>query len=353
MRDSHKQSHHWPLICCARVAIVLALCIITATTSGQAPTGKIFGIVTDADGRGVGGAPVEVQHTQTRTVYKTTSAPSGEFSLDALPDGVYALSVRRISGFNAYLQRGVALRQAEARRIDVRLPDDNSLNTLGEDRVSRAAESRRRAVSSGGPVPKTAEGKPDLSGLWYRPVVTDPAQPEMLDSAQRVFEERAQSLGANHPNTRCLPSSLGPMAPRLFRLVQTPALVVMLLEGDVRSFRELPLEVRSHPSDPNPTWYGDSIAAWEGDTLVVDTVGFNDRMWIDIPGHPHTDKLHVVERYTRLDAGRLDVQIVVDDPGAYRRPWTIKGIATLALHDRIEEFICNENNKDVEHLVGK
>ena len=113
------------------------------------------------------------------------------------------------------------------------------------------------------------------------------------------------------------------------------------------------MDGRKHPSDPNPTWYGDSIGHFEGDTLVVDTVGFNDRFWFDFQGHPHTEKLHTVERYRRPNKGNLEFDITVDDPGAYTKPFTLYGSTKLLTNTDIIEYICNENNKDVPHIVDK
>ena len=102
----------------------------------------------------------------------------------------------------------------------------------------------------------------------------------------------------------------------------------------------------------SPSWYGHSIGRWDGGTLVVDTVGFNDRFWFDFKGHPHTERLHVVERLTRTSADTLENRITIDDPGAYARPFTVTFTARRAAGMELMEYICNENNQDVEHLVG-
>jgi hypothetical protein len=113
------------------------------------------------------------------------------------------------------------------------------------------------------------------------------------------------------------------------------------------------MDGRKHPIDPDPTWYGHSIGRFAGNTLVVDTVGFNDRFWFDFKGHPHTERLHIVERYTRKDDTTLVNQITIDDPGAYSRPFTVTFTAELAPPgDELMEYICAENNLDVSHLEG-
>jgi hypothetical protein len=126
-----------------------------------------------------------------------------------------------------------------------------------------------------------------------------------------------------------------------------------LFEGNIHSYRQIFMDGRKHPEDPNPTWYGDSIGKFEGDTLVVDSVGFNDKFWFDFAGHPHTEKLHVIERYQRPDLGHLNFEVVVDDPGAYTKPFTLYGHSTLQVDTELTEYICNENNQDVKHIVGK
>ena len=127
----------------------------------------------------------------------------------------------------------------------------------------------------------------------------------------------------------------------------------MLFEDDIPSHRQVFLDGRGHPRDPNPSWMGHSVGHWEGDTLVVDTVGFNDRSWLDPQGHPHTDRMRVTERMRRPDLGHLEIEITIDDPGAYAKPWVIQRAADLDLNDDIGEYVCNENNRDPEHMVGK
>jgi hypothetical protein len=105
--------------------------------------------------------------------------------------------------------------------------------------------------------------------------------------------------------------------------------------------------------DVNPTWLGYSTGKWEGDTLVVETRGFNGKAWLDQMGRPTTDALHVTERFTRIDFGHLQVRVTIDDPKAYSRPWTVTEDARLLPDTEPMEFICNENNRDIEHLPGK
>src|SRR5437660_952122 len=110
---------------------------------------------------------------------------------------------------------------------------------------------------------------------------------------------------------------------------------------------------RLKAKDLDPSWFGDSRGTWQGDTLVIDTVGFNDKFWFDGIGHPHTEKLHVIERYRRPDAAHLGYEVTIDDPGAYTRPFTMYGLSPLIQNTEIMEYFCIENNQDVAHILGK
>jgi hypothetical protein len=143
-----------------------------------------------------------------------------------------------------------------------------------------------------------------------------------------------------------------------FRIVQTPTHksathIFILQEGNIHSYRQVFMDGRKHPPEPDPTWYGHSIGRYEGATLVIDTVGFNDKFWFDFKGHPHTEQLHIVERYTRTNVGTLVNETTIDDPGAYSRPFTVTFTAKLAPPgDELMEYICNENNQDPPFITG-
>jgi len=134
-----------------------------------------------------------------------------------------------------------------------------------------------------------------------------------------------------------------------FKIIQQPRLVVILYEyfGD---FRQVFLDGRTLLKDPNPTWLGYSVGLWDGTVLVVDTTGFNGRIWLDTVGHPATDALHITERFHRQDYGHLEVQLTVDDPQAYTKPWTVALKAHLLVDGGLMEYVCNENEKDIRHV---
>jgi hypothetical protein len=129
--------------------------------------------------------------------------------------------------------------------------------------------------------------------------------------------------------------------------------MVMILYEAVHSFRQIFTDGRALPNQPNPTWMGYSVGHWEGDAFVVETAGFNDRGWLDNDGHPGTDALRVTERFQRRTVGNMDVVITIDDAKAYTKPWTVTLPLTLVPDGELLEYVCNENNKDLEHLVGK
>ena len=141
-------------------------------------------------------------------------------------------------------------------------------------------------------------------------------------------------------------------APAPYKIVQTPGLIVMLYERDT-NFRQIYTDGRKLPEDPSPAWFGHSVARWDADRLVVDTAGFNDRGWLDARGHTHSDALRVTERFHRRDFGHMDVEITLDDPKTYARPFTIRLNQILLPETDLIEYFCSENERDLRHFTGK
>jgi hypothetical protein len=219
--------------------------------------------------------------------------------------------------------------------------------------------SRPPAKAPTGPTPRTKDGKPDLSGVWgYAGYTSDIAKDydvgevPMTPLAEKLFKERQADQGKDDPEARCLPVGVPRRDPYPTKIVQTPNLIVILFEGNIHSYRQIFLD-RDHPKDVEPSWFGDSVGHWEGDTLVVDTVGQNGKTWLDMAGHGTSDKLHVIERYSRPDFGHLKNEITIEDPVMYTRPWKVTEVTPLLDAGDLIEYICNENNRDVQHLVGK
>ena len=192
---------------------------------------------------------------------------------------------------------------------------DVTLNTLGDGGEQFAYRMADKPAPSGS-TPRTREGKPDLSGAWLQALPTPlGGLPEPLPWVESAMKAR---------------------------------------NGDPP--RQIYLDRRSHPRDANPSYMGHSVGRWEGDTLVVDSVGFNDRIWLP-PGratYPQTEQMHITERFRRPDLGHLEVEMTFDDPGTFKLPWKMKRVSSLALNDyEVLEYVCNENNRDIGHLVGK
>ena len=213
-----------------------------------------------------------------------------------------------------------------------------------------------------GPAPRLPDGTPDLSGVWVGGGPVGDISEGLMPGEELILRPEAAALmrtrmAADDPEALCLPTGVPRVAPYPWRIVQTPAYgkathLFFLFEGNIHSYRQIFMDGREHPDDLEPTWYGHSVGHWEGDTLVIETVGFNDLFWFDFRGHPHTTQLKTIERYTRTDMGTLENVVTIIDPGAYEKPFTVKYTATLRPGWELMEYICNENNQDVEHLRG-
>jgi hypothetical protein len=213
-----------------------------------------------------------------------------------------------------------------------------------------------------GPPPRLPDGTPDFSGVWVGSGPIGDIRSGLLPGEEVVLLPAAEALmksrmAADDPEALCLPTGVPRIAPYPWRIVQAPAFgkathLFFLFEGNIHSYRQIFMDGREHPDDLEATWYGHSVGHFEGDTLVIETVGFNELFWFDFMGHPHTTQLRTVERYTRTSFGELEVVTTVEDPGAYAKPFTVKYTHTLRPGWELMEYICNENNQDVEHIRG-
>jgi hypothetical protein len=214
------------------------------------------------------------------------------------------------------------------------------------------------------PARRLPDGKVDLSGFWVPTVAVKhllnlaadlkPGEVPLQPWAEAVYKERIETNGKDHPGVRCWPSGIPEKdnIPDGLKLVQTPDLVLLLHESRT-IYRQIFTDGRPLPRDPQPTWMGYSIGKWENDTFVVQTIGQNGRTWLDMRGLPGTDALKVTERFTRPTIGHMDIDVTIDDPKAYTKPWTVKLSWSLLPDTDLIESICEENNKDVPHMVGK
>jgi hypothetical protein len=227
------------------------------------------------------------------------------------------------------------------------------------------------------PTPRTADGKPDLSGLWGNlcPVgkemvlcAPEVAVPQAFGDigravkgglpyqpwAAEIVKARRAENGKDDPTTHCLPGGIAKLhtAALLRKIIQTPGLVVFLSERNA-SYRQIFTDGRPLEEDPNPSWNGYSTGHWDGDTLVVETKGFEDGQWLDRSGSPLTSAAKMTERFHRPNYGTLEIDLTVDDSKAYTKPWSIHLSQAIVLNTELLDYICLENEKDASHLVGK
>jgi hypothetical protein len=236
------------------------------------------------------------------------------------------------------------------------------------------------------PAPRAANGKPDLSGVWqveptpaeemkrlfgdlsvenvlgdssaaYSKYLVDilvdlepggtPLRPEYAD----IIRQRAKEV---YPLTRCLPVGApgDDLVPGPFKMIQTPGLILMRNEYE-NTFRQIYTDGRKAPADPEPLWLGYSVGKWEGNSLVVETVGFNDKGWLDGMGHPRSEALHLTERFRRRDFGHMDVEVTIDDPKVYTKSFSVKFTELLQPDSDVTEYFCDENEKDRPHIADK
>jgi hypothetical protein len=227
--------------------------------------------------------------------------------------------------------------------------------------VPRTADGK---VDVQAPPRRMPDGKLDLSGFWMpeNPVkhllnLAADMKPEdvpLQPWARDLYNERIENNGKDHPGVRCLPSGIPEKnnIPDCLKLVQTPDLVVLLHESRT-IYRQIFTDGRPLPKNPSPTWMGYSIGHWDKDTFIVETIGQNGKTWLDMRGLPGTEALRITERFSRPKIGHMDIQVTIDDPEAYTKPWNVNLAWRLIPDTDLIESICEENNRDPAHVVGK
>ena len=264
-------------------------------------------------------------------------------------------------------------------------PAGGSANADTAKAAAKGGRGRGPAVPAG-PTPRLPDGHPDLVGIYGAPngpvgdiaagmpiVPCDtpgavqqgggrggakggaPAAPTCREALPLSAEGKkvlAGQLSKNDPEANCLPTGVPRHSPYPWRIVSDKTHFFFIFEGNIHSYRQIFMDGRKHPDDPDPTWYGHSIGSWDGDTLVVDTVGYNDKFWFDFAGHPHSEKLHTIERYTRTDSATLVIATTIDDPVMYTKKFTVTFTARAQPNGELTEYICQENQQDAQHLQG-
>jgi hypothetical protein len=224
----------------------------------------------------------------------------------------------------------------------------------------RTADGR---VDAKAPSPRTPSGTVDLSGIWQTDVKYNfnlaadlkPGDVVMTPWAEALYRERQDNNSKDDPEGFCMPPGFPRVngVPFPQKIIQLPTAIVILYETRT-TFRQIFLDnYHTLPKDPQPTWMGYSRGHWDRDTLIVETTGFNDKTWLDDAGHPHSEQLKVTERFRRPSFGQLLVDITIEDPKAYAKPWTVTQAFQLQADGELIEYVCNENNLAPPHLVGK
>ena len=221
---------------------------------------------------------------------------------------------------------------------------------------------RATKVDLAGKVARTPDGKPDLSGVWtlndqkyWYDIGADLKDGvPMQAGAAAVFAQRKADEGKDNPIARCKPAGVPTIdtIPLPFKIIQNPKSTTILYEFNLE-YRQIFTDGRTLPKDPNPNFLGYSIGRWEGDVFVVDTMGMKDDTWLDMFGHPATDALRVTERFHRRDVGNLDLEITMTDLKAYTKPWNLSLHLKLVPDLEVMEYVCAENNRGMEHMVGR
>ncbi|MGE0115752.1 MAG: carboxypeptidase-like regulatory domain-containing protein [Steroidobacteraceae bacterium] len=312
--------------------------------------GAITGKLVDPDNRvvvtGVDGINVMLKNTTTGTIVASKITDGGYFMKD-VPTGIYDVDIPiPCCTYARYQQKGLLIKPGETLHLDFHVGWGISIGTIGDDPIQLAADMRAKTKNPNAPAPRTADGKPDLSGVWT--MMTDPTAnrpPLPMQPWAAEMLQKLQQINKYNAGTFCMPQAAIPtLSGRHYKFIQTPKIIVQLTEYMTPGHRQIFMEGRKHPdlNEWNPAWYGHSIGYWEGDTLVVDTIGYNEVT----PGFGvHSEKLHTIERYRRTHYGTLDIEVTADDSAAWTAPYHLRYAAGLAEGEEILEFVCAEDNE--------
>jgi len=207
-----------------------------------------------------------------------------------------------------------------------------------------------------GPTPRLADNTVDLSGIWNGGGPVGDLAQGLAKGETIPLNAKGEALmksrkSSDDPEANCLPTGIPRIAPYPWRIVQTKTHLFFLFEGNIHSYRQIFIDGRAHKKDPDPSWYGDSVGHWDKETMVIDTVGFNDKFWFDFRGHPHSEGLRTIERYSRPDLGTLNNEVTIEDSTYYSKPFTLKFTARLLpATEELMEYICQENEQDSKHI---
>lgn len=327
----------------ARNVIFGLIVCLPSTAFSQGDAGVMTGTVFGLNGETMPDMHIQATHDASGEYARTRSDANGQFNLTNLVAGSYTVTIYiPCCEHESYKQEEIVITSGETTSLEIHLEKARNFATVGDaSGVSKTMRKRQEIPDL--PVPRSANGKPNLSGMWA--VGNDP-YPQGADAHPWAAELRAERIAndlADWPHRLCLPGDAPiptVVPPILIKLVQTEDLLVMLFE-DVPGFRQIFLDGRKHPDDPNPSWLGHSIGHWDDDVLVVDTVGYNDRGWLS--GYPQTEDLHIIERYTRTEYGHLELEVSIEDPTVFKSPWIKNLPLELMPQEELLEYVCENN----------
>ncbi len=341
---------------------VAALCVSSAMASvafGQGATGRIEARLVDPNGAQIVNvdANVYVKNAATGEMKSMPLPKEGVFTIAGLAPGVYDLTIPIQSAmYAAYEQKTIRIAAGEVVKADLNVGWSGNLGTIGDDPTMLGADMRKRAGDVSGPTPRMADGKPDFNGMWYVIPQDRGARPPIpMQKWAEDMNKELQRINQQGAHVYCLPQSATPITlPFPHKFVQTKDVLVHITEFTTPGYRQIFLDGRPHPpaEEWNPSWMGHSVGHWEGGTLVVDTIGFRDQVYVAMADSGHSDRMHIVERIRMVEPDVLEVAMVITDDVAFEAPST----RTLRLKRRqgmeIQEYVCAENNRNTPDESG-
>jgi hypothetical protein len=333
--------------------IALALAPAWLVSSLYAQEATVTGRLFDPNGEPIAGlrsVSAQLTNVDTEQAFEAMiSSSTGEFSIAGVPPGTYNMTIPiPCCLYGRYNEEGITVEPDQTLRLDVAIEWGMNLGTIADDPGTLGADMRARAGDLSGPTPRMPDGKPDFSGVWswVRGGGDGPPPRAELKPWAAEIEQQLRELNVDrNAGAYCLPQRAVPTAmgyPTKF--VQTASVIVQLTEWTIASARQIFLDGREFPEYWNPSWLGHSTGTWEGDTLVVETVGFNE---ITPLFGVHSEQLRVVERFSRPDYGHLEVEIMAEDPEAWEEPVRMTMEAALVPDEEILEWICENLNEPV------
>ena len=333
-----------------RFAVGVLFIVFASGVLAQAGRGTIAGRVTTDQDDPAAGVTIQAGDATGR-ISSVVANKNGEFRLTNLLPGTYEISVPQMGLRTArYAQPDVVVEAGKTLTFNIKLMPNN-FGIVGDD--SGFLQIYNKYANQKGPAPRGRDGHPDFSGVWLANVDPNPEPAQMLPWAVAEWTRRRDRAFEGMPTSRCLPADPTLTLPLFYKIVQTPTLLVHLFEPDPH-YRQAFLDRREHPKDLDPTWMGHTIGRWEKDTLVLDTIGLNDKSWLlQAFWLPHTEMLHIVEQYHRPDVAHLNIDVTIEDAATFIKPVERHVTWLFTPGEELFETVCAENNKFQEYSAFK